>query len=211
MDKVQPQIEYQKALDFKRMTLEEYWEFEFNSEKRHEFHDGILLETTYKTEATGRICANLLGLISNVLWETDSRVYANSRMVFIPECRKNYYPDVLIVCGKHEMKSVSLNMKATLNPSVVIEVLSDSTEDFDKTKKARCYKKIESLKQLVFIRQDEINVRILNRTDNDREWIEIEAFDDDETVEIGDCKILVKEIYHRVEIIDSSPDNVSDI
>ncbi len=205
------QTQYGNTPDPKRMTLEEYWQFEFHAEGKHEYHDGILVEMSYTSEPHGQICSNLIGLIGNCILDKDCSVYTENRMVFIPECRKNYYPNVLLVCGKHELKAVTKNMKATMNPSVVIEVLSDSTEDFDKTKKAKCYKKINSLKQLVFIRQDEINVRILNRTENDREWIEIETFEDNETVEIGDCKISVSDIYNRVEIVDSSPDNKSDI
>jgi Uma2 family endonuclease len=207
----EPQTQYGNAPEPKRLTLEQYWEFEYNAEEKHEYHDGVLVKMSYTSEPHGQICSNLTRLIGNCILDKDCSVYAENRMVFIPECNKNYYPDVLIVCGNHELKAVSKNMKATMNPSVIIEVLSDSTEDFDKTKKTKCYKKLRSLKQLVFIRQDEKHIRILNRTDNDRVWIEIEAFDDHETVDIGDCKISVEDIYHRVDISDVSPDSLSDI
>jgi Uma2 family endonuclease len=210
----EPQAEYQKSPSqhpqLKPMTLEEYWVFEYNAEGRHEYHDGVLIEMNYTSEPHGQICSNLTGLIFNCIREKDCSVYAENRMVYIPECNKNFYPDVLIVCGKHELKAVKKNMHATMNPAVIIEVLSNSTEDFDKTKKTKCYKKLRSLQQLIFIRQNEKHVQVLNRTDKDRIWIEIEAFDDDETVEIGDCTLSVKDIYHRVEIIDNTPEQASD-
>jgi Uma2 family endonuclease len=205
----EPQAQYQSTPEPKRMTLEEYWEFEYKSEERHEYHDGILVEMTYTSEPHGQICSNLTGLIFNCIKDKDCSVYAESRMVYIPECNKNFFPDVVVVCGEHELKAVTKNMRVTMNPSVVIEVLSDSTEDYDKTKKASCYKKIKSLKQIVFVRQDEKNVRTLNRTDNDRVWIEIEAYEEDEIIEIGDCSIKVKDIYHRVSI-ENNPQPSSD-
>jgi Uma2 family endonuclease len=193
----------------KRMTLEEYWEFEYKSEGRHEYHDGVLIDMTYTSEPHGQICSNLTALISNCIREKDCSVYSETRMVFIPECNKNFYPDVVIVCDEHDLKAVSKNMRATMNPSVVIEVLSHSTEEFDKTTKIPCYKKIRNLNQIVYIWQDEKYVVVRNRTENDRIWEEIDYFEDEELVPIGDCLIPLNEIYRRVSF-DVQSENATD-
>ena len=204
----EPQVQYSPSP--KRMTLEEYWDFEFHSEGRHEFHDGILIEMTYTSEPHGQICSNLSRLIGNCLLDKDCSVYAETRMVYIPECNKNFYPDLVIVCGEHELRAVSKQIRATMNPSVVIEVLSNSTEDFDKTTKTRCYKKIKSLKQVVFVSQNEKYIRTLIRTENDRIWNEIEYFEENENVPIGECSIPLNEIYRRISF-ENAPNNVTDV
>jgi Uma2 family endonuclease len=209
MSKVEePQGEYRRIP--KKISLEEYWEREFISEGRYEYHDGVLVEMTYTSEPHGQICSNLNRLIGNCVLDKDCSVYAENRMVYIPECNKNFYPDIVLVCGKHDLRQVSKNMKATMNPSVVIEVLSDSTAEFDKTTKTRCYKKVKSIQQIIFVNQTDKYVRTLKKTDDERIWLEIDAYDDDDIVEVGECKLSIKEIYHRVAI-DFEPENLSDI
>jgi Uma2 family endonuclease len=208
MSKVEePQVEYRRTPQ--KMTIEEYWEFEYNSDKRHEYHDGILVEMNYTSEPHGQIVHNLNRLIGNCILDKDCRAYSESRMVYIPECNKNFYPDIVLVCGNHDLRQVSKNMQATMNPTVVIEVLSDSTEGFDKITKTKCYKKIKSLKQLVFVNQNDKYVRILQKTDNERIWLEIEAYEDEDEIELVDCKMTIKDIYHRVDI-NVEPERVSE-
>jgi Uma2 family endonuclease len=208
MSKVEePQGEYRRIP--KKITLEEYWDREFISEGRYEYHDGVLVEMTYTSEPHGQICSNLNRLIGNCILDKDCSVYAENRMVYIPECNKNFYPDIVLVCGKHDLRQVSKNMKATMNPSVVIEVLSDSTAEFDKTTKTRCYKKVKSIQQIIFVNQTDKYVRTLKKTNDERIWLEIDAYDDDDIVEVGECKLSIKEIYHRVDI-DIEPENMSD-
>jgi len=87
-------------------------------------------------------------------------------------------------------------MKATLNPSVVIEILSDSTEQNDKTNKTRCYKKIPGLQQIVFVSQKEQHVRILENENG--KWVDTEYYEPEDLPHIGDCHVPLHEIYRRV-------------
>jgi Uma2 family endonuclease len=207
MSKVEePQGEYRRIP--KKISLEEYWEREFISEGRYEYHDGVLIDKNYTSVQHGQILSNIVGLIGNYILDKDCKIYSNSRMVYIPECNKNFYPDIVLVCGKHDLRQVSKNMKATMNPSVVIEVLSHSTEEFDKTTKTRCYKKVKSIQQIIFVNQTDKYVRTLKKTEDERIWLEIDAYDDDDIVEVGECKLSIKEIYHRVAI-DIEPENLS--
>ena len=77
----EPQTEYTRLP--KRMTLEEYWAFEYQAEGRHEYHDGILVEMAYTSEPHGQICSNLTRLIGNCILDKDCSVYAENRLVFI--------------------------------------------------------------------------------------------------------------------------------
>lgn len=206
----EPQAEYAKTgekteltnieLEEKRVSLEEYLEMIADGTRRLEYHDGKVVDIQSATEQHGKICTNLTGLIYNCILDKDCDIYAGDRELWIEECKKMFYPDLIIVCGNHEMKQMSKNVKATVNPSVVIEVLSDSTEGYDLSTKMKCYKKMNGLKQIIFVDQTEKSVLSLVRSDeNERLWHDTDYFEEDEIVPIGDCEILLKDIYRRVE------------
>lgn len=180
-----------------KVSLEEYFEFEYKAERRHEFIGGEIVAMAYTSEEHGTIVHNLDVTLGNCVRDKDCKVYPGDRMLFVPYCQDAFYPDLLLVCGKQEFHQVTKNMKATLNPSVVIEILSDSTEYLDKTTKTRCYKKIPSLRQIVFVSQKEQHVRILER-EGDR-WIDTEFYEEGDVLEIGDCAVPLTEIYRKVE------------
>lgn len=181
----------------KGVTLEEYFEFEFKAERHHEFIGGKIEAMAYTSEEHASIVHNLDVALGNCLRDKDCKVYPGDRMLFVRECRDVFYPDLLIVCGKHEFYQATKNMKATLNPSVVIEILSDTTEHIDKTTKTRCYKKIPSLRQIVFVSQKEKHVRILER--EGERWIDTEFYEEADVPRIGDCDVPLGEIYRKVE------------
>jgi Uma2 family endonuclease len=134
-------------------------------------------------------------LLGNCLENSDCLVYPSNRLLFVPECEKTFYPDVSIYCGQRETYTFSPNMTALLNPKVLIEVLSPSTEGYDKDKKWRCYKKINSLQQYILIAQDEFFIRILERTTTENEWIQREYDEISDTIKINNCFLKMQDIY----------------
>jgi Uma2 family endonuclease len=118
-------------------------------------------------------------------------------MLFVKDCNQVFYPDLLVVCGEHKFYPAGPKMKATPNPSVVIEILSDSTEHLDKTSKTRCYKKIPGLQQIVFVSQKEQHIRILENEAG--KWIDTEFYEPEDVPRIGECDVPLHEIYRRVE------------
>ena len=180
-----------------KISLAEYFEMEFRSEKRHEYHDGLVVEMTYASDNHELIVANLLRILGNCLLDSDCVVYPSNRMLYVPACNKVFYPDASIYCSKRETYRYSENMTALLNPSVLIEVLSDSTQRDDKEKKWRCYRQTTSLKQYVLIAQDEFYIKTLNRTTTENEWLQIETDDEDAILKIGDCDVSMSDIYRN--------------
>ena len=201
--------EESKAKD-KRVSLDEYLEMIADGERRLEYHDGQVIDIQSATEQHGQIGANLAGLIYNYLRGKDCRNYIADREVWIEACKKMFYPDLLIVCGEQEFKQMSKNVKATINPSVVIEILSDSTSNYDKKFKSKCYKKLESIKQIIYVAQDEKYIYIETPTDNKRVWLTTDYFEDDDLVLIGECNILLKDIYEHVEF-DNQPERATEV
>lgn len=196
---VQKDSEIEEKPQKVRVSLEKYLEMIAESERRLEYHDGEVIDIQSTSEAHGRISMNLSRLIDTCLLEKDCDVYAGEREVWIKDCNKMFYPDLVVVCGKHELKQMSENVRATINPSVVIEILSPSTEKYDKSFKSKCYKKMKSIKQIIYVAQDEKYIYIQSPTENARAWLTTDYFEDDDTVPIGDCEILLKDIYRRVE------------
>ena len=183
--------------DSPKISLEDYFEFEYTAQGRHEYIDGKIVAMAYTSEEHGSILTNLITALANCLREEDCKVYGSDRMLFAKECKQVFYPDLLIVCGIHEFYQATKKMKASLNPVVIIEILSDSTEYLDKTTKTRCYKKIPSLRQIVFVSQKEKHIRILER--EDERWIDTEFYEEADVPKIGNCEIPLTEVYRKVE------------
>jgi Uma2 family endonuclease len=208
MSKVEePQGQYHRTSS--KVSLETYLEMIDDGTRRLEYHDGEVVDIKSATVSHGQICTNITGLIFNCLIDKDCNIYAGDRELWVQNCRKMYYPDHVIVCGKHKMKQMSKNVEATLNPSVVIEVLSDSTEKYDMGTKSRCYKTIDSLNQIIYVSQKEKYIRTLIRIKDEKAWKDIEFTEDDDSIPVADCAILLKDIYRRVEF-ENIPESASD-
>lgn len=192
--------------DNQRYTLDEYFELEYKSEFKHEYHDGYIVPITSATENHGRIVSNMVFLLQNCLRNTECDVFASDRPVYSKACNRVFYPDVMSVCGERKYYEHSKNVKATVNPSVLIEVISPSTQYTDKSIKLRCYRRFSSLKQYVIIEQDFIFIEIYEQDETGR-WTAKIYDEENDKIQLDDCIISVKEIYHKVELIE--PDSAS--
>jgi Uma2 family endonuclease len=179
-------------------TLEDYLEMEFHSKQRHYYFNGIVGPMTYTSDDHGLIVANLIREIGVLTKETEFRVYPSDRMLFVPECQLNYYPDVMIVKGAPEFHEHSTKIHAPTNPMVIIEVLSDSTEGIDRVEKWRCYRKIDSLRQYLLIAQDKIFIDKYDRMKNTDKWENSYYDHPDQAIQIAGFDIKIKDIYHRI-------------
>jgi Uma2 family endonuclease len=184
----------------KTWTLEEYFDRENKVEGKHEFHNGEIRAMAYTSEVHGKLQSNILGRLFPCTEEHNCNLYASDRMIYVPNCNKIFYPDLTIVCGEEEFKLHKRTMKATLNPTVLIEITSPSTESEDRIDKWACYKTLKSLKQYVIVSHRKKAVEIFNRMEDENKWLNTEITEDEDFVEIGDCKIALKDIYNRVII-----------
>ena len=192
--------------DNQRYTLDEYFELEENSEFRHEYHDGYIVPITSATENHGRIVSNMVFLLQNCLRNTECDVFASDRPVYSKAYNWVFYPDVMSVCGERKYYEHSKNVRATVNPSILIEVISPSTQHIDRSLKLRCYRRLSSLKQFVIIEQDFIFIEIYEQDETGR-WTAKIYDEENDIIQLNDCIISVKEIYHKVDLIE--PDSAS--
>ena len=188
-----------KSSAAKTYTLEEYFDFEYKAEGKHEYLDGRIRAMAYTSPAHGRIQTNFMDELAQCLKAKGCMRYTSDRMVYVPQCNKIFYPDILIVCDTETFRQYKGKMKATLNPSVIIEILSDSTEEEDRIDKWGCYRTIPSLQQYLMVQQNAKSIHSYRRK-SEREWDYSYANKPEEAIAVMDCLVQVKEVYAGVEI-----------
>ena len=183
------------------MSLDAYFEFEYNATERHEYTGVAPRAFAYTSVNHGRIVANIFKKIASCIDDKNCMVYVGDRMLYAEECKRVFYPDLLIVCDDEKFYNYKGKMQATLNPRILIEVLSDSTKDIDYNEKWHCYKKITSVEQYIIVSQDKKLVELYERLQNNI-W-KIQDFEQNEDeFKIGDCAIKLSDIYKNVPIDD---------
>ncbi|TAF93949.1 MAG: Uma2 family endonuclease [Cytophagia bacterium] len=188
-----------------KVSVEDYLETEYTAFQRSEYLNGEVRMMAYASEEHELIIANLVRLLGNCLIDSDCRVYPSNRMLHIPECNRFYYAGAIVVCGPTEFYNYKKKMKATLNPSIIIEVLSDSTEDYDRHAKWHCYQKIKSLKQYILVSQNELYLESFQRIGDLNEWLFTSADQLEQILKIGNCELSLRDIYANVFPAQTTP------
>ncbi len=186
------------ALKYNYTTTEEYLEMERASQEKHELHHGTVITMTGASLKHNQIVSNLIVSIGSYLKERSCRVFPSDLRTKVLTKDSFTYPDVTIVCGEPEL--MDDHFDTLLNPSVIIEVLSPSTEKHDKGFKFFYYMQIPSLKEYIMISSTGINVHI-SRKQNDASWKFDEITDPASSLFINTIEqnIPVADIYYEVK------------
>ena len=181
----------------KNYTPEEYMEMERRSASKHEFIDGKILSTAGSSRRHNLIGTNTTIAIGSRLRGHKCEVYVNDMRVQLSHNHFSY-PDVVVVSG--EPKFVDSETDVLLNPTVVVEVFSISTMSYDKTIKLESYLAMESVREILLIKEDDMRVEHYFKQ-NAKQWIYrlYNAGDDIITLESINCKISLSEIYSQVK------------
>ena len=178
------------------MTPTEYLLQESQAEYKHEYRNGEIQAMAGASRKHNVIVANLIYLLQQCLRSKACEVYPSDLRVLIPACQRYVYPDVVVVCGEQLWERYK-GTENLLNPTVIIEVTSESTSEYDHTEKLACYQTIESLKTYLLVSSTQIFVEKLEKNEQN-EWIYTTAFPDNERIMVGECELLLAEIYHKV-------------
>jgi len=133
------------------MTAEEYLAFERASEQKHEYADGEIFARSGGTREHSLVGQNLAGELRNALLERPGEVHAPDMRVKVVATGRYFYPDVSVVCGRPRFEDETRD--TVLNPKLIVEVLSDSTERYDRGEKFENYRALESLQDYVLASQ----------------------------------------------------------
>lgn len=145
------------------LTVEEYFRLEETSDVRHQFRDGTVFAMAGTTYHHNLIVANVVGALYRQLNGKPCRVLDSNARLRIPRKARYYYGDASVVCGPPQFDPAGPSTTTIANPRVVIEVLSDSTERFDRGSKFDDYRDVESLREYVLISQHSPRVEVYVR------------------------------------------------
>lgn len=145
-------------------TFAEYIALEEQSEAKHELIDGEIYAVARGTPEHGRLAARFCRLLGNALEGKPCEVYSSDVRVRVRETGLVTYPDVSVVCGRMEIDPENRN--TVTNPIVLAEVLSDSTESYDRTIKLAHYRKLASLRDYLLVAQHEARIEHYRRNDD---------------------------------------------
>ena len=144
-------------------SFEDYLVGEALSDLKHEWCDGVVYAMSRGTPEHGRLTARMIGALTSALQE-GCEVYASDTMLYVELAKLSTYADASVVCGAVETKTVRKNGKslgeAVTNPTVIIEVLSDATERYDRDGKFQSYKRLDSLREYVLVSQDDRRIEV---------------------------------------------------
>ncbi|TAE29275.1 MAG: Uma2 family endonuclease [Candidatus Kapaibacterium sp.] len=169
---LEEEYRYENRIVRRGATREEYLEFENTNKERHEFHNGDIIampgNTGYHEELNAEIIAVLLAQLRG-----RAKVFASNLKTMIPTYNRYVYPDVTVVRGEAEYNDAG--KRELLNPTVIIEVLSPSTADFDLTRKFEYYRSIPSLEEVAYFEPEQAFVQLFRKNAHGRwEIIELE-------------------------------------
>ena len=182
-----------------RYTPEEYLEFERKAETRHEYLDGLVFEMAGERLAHSQISVNLAGELRTQLKGKPCQALSPNMKVRTAESGLFAYPDLTIVCG--EPLFHDKHRDVLLNPRVIFEVLSPSTERYDRGKKFMRYSSaIETLTDYILVSQDMPLLEHLERQGDGR-WLHalVRGLSERLYLKSIDCEIHSSEVYDRVE------------
>ncbi len=182
-------------------TEEDYFEL---MQHAHDFDldfntDILTARMSIATEIHELLVANIIRIFGNKYLKSDCRVYGSNRPVYVPDCKRGFNADVLVVKGPTELFPRQRTVAATLNPHIMVEVLSESNkfEDFSSEKLA-CYRKIKSLNQIILVRQDIAHVEVYTRNSQDNTWTLRDCNSFTEPIKLLDFNVDLSEIYLNV-------------
>jgi Uma2 family endonuclease len=191
------------ASNIKRYTPEEYLALERKAEFKSEYCNGFITAMSGSSRKHNLVAGNIYAVVWNQLRDRPCEVYVGDMRVRTSPTGLYAYPDVVAVCGEPAFLDDELD--TLLNPTLIVEILSPSTEDYDREGKFEHYRALKSLKEYVLVAQDRVLVEL--RARRGRKWASTVYRNIEETLvleSIG-CAIPLRDIYAKVKLAGATP------
>jgi Uma2 family endonuclease len=180
-----------------RFTPEEYLALERPSASKSEYLSGEIFVMTGASRRHNRIVLNLSFALDSQLRGKGCEVFASDMRLRVPAADLYTYPDVVVACGEPRFEDPELD--TLLNPALIVEVLSKSTEGYDRGAKFEHSRTLPSLSEYLLVAQDRIHVERFVREAGDR-WVLTETDDPGFSLELSSigCTLALSDVYDRV-------------
>lgn len=185
-----------------KLTTEEYLFQERLSETRNEYFKGEIFAMAGASRRHNQIASNLVRILGNQLSDRPCSVYSSDMKVKIEKLNKYTYPDVLIACRQQQFEDE--NEDVLLNPLVIVEVLSDSTEAYDRGDKFLHYQAIPSLAEYLLVSQKSCLIEKFTHQPDDT-WVYSQCHELNSQVGLiaVDCSLKLQDVYAKVDVQDT--------
>jgi Uma2 family endonuclease len=186
------------ALQYNYISAEEYLDLERKAWEKHEYMSGEIIKMNGASLKHCIITVNLIGAIALFLKGKNAEVFPSNLRLYIPAANSFTYPDLTIVCGKPEL--LDDHFDSLLNPAVIIEVLSPSTESYDKGNKFFTYQQIPSLKEYILVDSTSCAIQtIVKKDDGLWQFATITNLANTLTIQSIGQLIVLSDVYDGVE------------
>jgi len=186
-------------LERPNFTAAEYLSMERASSEKHEFAFGEIFAMTGASVTHGRIVTNLVRVLGNELLERPCDVFTSDLRLCVDPKNRYTYPDIIVICGKPQF--LDNQFDTLLNPDLIVEVLSDSTRNYDRGEKFQQYRSIPSFREYLVVEQAKIHVeRYSKQPDGTWSLWETDLLDGVVQLSSIGVAIQVSDIYRRTDL-----------
>jgi Uma2 family endonuclease len=151
-----------------RVTYAEYLAIEARSEVKHQLVDGVMFAMSGGTRRHAYLQTRVVVSLANALRDRPCVPYGSELRVYLPALGEGTYPDASVICGP--FRSAPADPEATINPAALVEVLSPTTEAYDRGEKFEKYQALEAFREYLLVSQDKPRIERYARGD-DGSWI----------------------------------------
>lgn len=194
------------GLEKRRYTVSEYLAFERTAEVRHEYRNGEILAMAGGSYNHSLILANLIRELGNALKGKPCRALESNLRVKIPRTPLYTYPDATVICGDPQFDPSDTGMETIINPRALFEVISPTSEAYDRGEKFTRYRQLESLQEYVLVSQESPHVQVFVRQEG-ATWLFTAFSGLDAQARIGGLEIDIplREIYASIQFPPEAP------
>jgi Uma2 family endonuclease len=180
------------------LTPEQYLEIERQAERKSEYWQGEMFAMAGAGEPHNLVVMNIAAQIHSQLRSGDCRTYANDMRVRVSVTGLYTYPDIVVVCGVPQF--LDGRRDTLLNPTLIVEVLSPSTEAYDRGRKFEHYQSVDSLKQYLLVASERVHADLYTRQAGGQ-WLLTAAGSIEDTIDLESvgCRITLRDCYDKVE------------
>ena len=180
-------------------TFEEYWELLEDAEYRADYYNHEIIATmSYESEDHSSLMAELLHVLKQIFPKSNPnfKVHNSNRPVCIPDCDHAVFnPDGSVVAQPAQLYEYRPGMNAELTPVLLFEVLSKNTRQYDFGEKLPCYKKIPTLRYILFLEAQRPEVTVFERVEKTGQWLETNLQNLDDTFLVDGQTLALRDIY----------------
>ncbi len=184
-------------------SIERYIQYEYTTEAKHEYERGEILMMSGGTINHGVLCGNAYNELRNGLEKSpkNCRALGSEIRIYIDKAESIVYPDAMVICG--EIETSQEDKDAVVNPILVVEVLSKSTESYDRGDKFYKYRQLKSLKEYILINQDKAVVETFyKKADNVWEISRISGLNASIELQSIGVHLDMQSLYRDLKLID---------